>query len=350
MSTENEISFLDLVLAAKEWTRYLKSKWKLILLCGLLGGIIGFFYAYNKASAYKGELIFVLSNESPKGGTLAGLATQFGLDLANNNSSGAFDGENITQLLQSRTIITGALFKKMPNQPGNLINYFARSSGLAKKWEKEERLKGALPFPEKAESLSPVQDSLVNEIKEILVKSFIDIDKVDKKLSFYSLSVTSNDEKIAVYLTDNLVEEASSMYIKAKTKVATDNLAMLQREADSLRILLGGSITSVASTADQTFNLNPALQSQRVDMQKGELKVQVLSAAYTEVLRNLEIAKITLQKETPLYQIIDEPRFPLKEIRPNVVKWTLAATFLFMFLISSYLIIRYLYNKLLLNN
>ena len=40
--------------------------------------------------------------------------------------------------------------------------------------------------------------------------------------------------------------------------------------------------------------------------------MQVKSALYTELLKNLEISELTLKKETPLIQIIDRPILPLK--------------------------------------
>jgi uncharacterized protein involved in exopolysaccharide biosynthesis len=87
---------------------------------------------------------------------------------------------------------------------------------------------------------------------------------------------------------------------------------MLQKEADSLRNVLGSAITSAGSQTDLTFNLNPAYQVQRSGALQSQASATALGQAYGEVLRNLEIAKITLEKETPLYQIIDEPTLPLE--------------------------------------
>ena len=87
---------------------------------------------------------------------------------------------------------------------------------------------------------------------------------------------------------------------------------MLQNEADSLRRVLGGAITSAGSQTDLTFNLNPAYQVQRAGAQQSQASAAALGQAYGQVLQNLEIAKITLQRETPLYQIIDEPTLPLE--------------------------------------
>ncbi len=92
---------------------------------------------------------------------------------------------------------------------------------------------------------------------------------------------------------------------------------MLFKEADSLRNVLGGAITSAGSQTDLTFNLNPAYQVQRSGVQQSQARAAALGQAYGQVLQNLEIAKITLQRETPLYQIIDEPTLPLEAYKPR---------------------------------
>jgi capsule polysaccharide export protein KpsE/RkpR len=105
--------------------------------------------------------------------------------------------------------------------------------------------------------------------------------------------------------------------------MAKINLRMLQREADSLRGVLSGAISTTASEAERTFNLNPALQAQRAPAQKSQVRATVLATAYGEVVRHLEIAKIALQKEIPLYQIIDEPEMPLKAKKPSGLLFSL---------------------------
>ena len=46
-ATDNdEISLKELVLKIKEWVAYLKTKFLLIVLMGLIGGILGYTYAY----------------------------------------------------------------------------------------------------------------------------------------------------------------------------------------------------------------------------------------------------------------------------------------------------------------
>jgi hypothetical protein len=333
-----EIPIKELFFQIRGWIRFILSRWLTIVIVGLIGGCLGLLYATLKRPSYCGKLTFVLSDDSKSGGLL-GLAGQFGIDVAGGaGSNGAFEGENIIHLLKSRRIVKGALFKSIPGNELLLLNLVGEKEGFFKRWGKIDGLKKTFPFPKDINKLTPVQDSLIAEVHDLLIKKYLDIAKVEKKLSFYSVSVTSSDEIVSVFLTRNLVSEASKMYIETKTKTANENLKMLQKEADSLRSLLNGTIYMAASAVDQTFNLNPALQTQRTPVQKNQIQLQVISAAYGEVIKNLEIAKITLQKETPLYQIIDEPQVPLVKKQLSKVLAVIIGGFLAGFVCVCYIL------------
>ena len=49
----DEISLKELILKIKEWLSYLKTKFLLIVFMGLIGGILGFTYAYFQKPTYK---------------------------------------------------------------------------------------------------------------------------------------------------------------------------------------------------------------------------------------------------------------------------------------------------------
>jgi uncharacterized protein involved in exopolysaccharide biosynthesis len=60
----------------------------------------------------------------------------------------------------------------------------------------------------------------------------------------------------------------------------------------------------------------------------------------------LELAKVTLRKETPLLQIIDRPSFPLEKEIVGKLKSLVLGGFLAGFLTVLYLVFSSLYKKL----
>jgi len=83
---------------------------------------------------------------------------------------------------------------------------------------------------------------------------------------------------------------------------------------------LNYAITGFAEANDNVYNLNPGLNVKRVPSTKRQIDIQANTAILTELLKNIELAKIAVRKETPLIQIIDTPILPLNEERPDKIK------------------------------
>jgi hypothetical protein len=324
----DEISIRDIFFGIRIFFRFVFTYWIAILLAGIIGGAFGYFISKLVKPKYTANLTFVLSSES-KTGSLSNLASQFGLDFGSGSGNDVFSGENIITLFKSKKMIRSVLFKTPPGSKESLINIFVKELGVSERWGKNERTKNLVPFPKDVEQLTPIQDSLFRELYNTIVENFLTVSRPDKKLSVYELTTTSTNPIFACYLTKYLMDQTAQFYIETKTSLSKINLAMLQKEADSLRALLGGAISSTASEGERTFNLNPALQSERAPAQKSQVRATVLATAYGEVVKNLEIAKVTLQRERPLYQIIDEPELPLKAKRLSGLLCALAGAIIF---------------------
>ncbi len=297
-------------LVIKTWFTYIFSKWKLILMFAIGFAILGYIYASLKKITYKSDLTFVLSNDDNN--SLASLTNQFGISLGNSND--AFSGENIINLFMSRKMVQWALFQKIPGRKEKLLDIFIKESGLYEKLLSDNRLKATLPFPDDGSNLSPLQDSILRGIHNSIIKHDLTITRPNTKLSFFKISTVYSNELFSLYFTKYLVDATSKLYIDTKTATARKNLSMLQGEADSVNRLIMGAITATGAANDNIFNLNPAFQVQRSPVYTNQLKATVNQAAYTEILKNLELAKIALLKQSPIYMVIDEPHLPLETI------------------------------------
>ncbi len=99
-------------------------------------------------------------------------------------------------------------------------------------------------------------------------------------------------------------------------------------------------LPGVAVANDNTFNLNPALNVRRAPSARRQVDVQANTAILTELVKQTELAKVTLRKETPLIQVIDRPILPLKMEKFGKAKGLVLGVFLAGFLTVLFLIIR----------
>jgi len=86
--------------------------------------------------------------------------------------------------------------------------------------------------------------------------------------------------------------------------------------------------------------LNPALNVRRTPSAKRQVDVQANTAILTELVKQCELAKVSVRKETPLIQVIDRPILPLPKQRFGKAKGLVMGGFLAGFLTVLFLTVR----------
>ncbi len=110
---------------------------------------------------------------------------------------------------------------------------------------------------------------------------------------------------------------------------------------------MNGAITGVAVANDNTFMLNPALNVNRAPSAKRQVDVQANTAILTELVKQTELAKVTLRKETPLIQVIDRPILPLPKEKFGKAKGLVGGGILSSFIIILFLLTKRIIKQLL---
>jgi uncharacterized protein involved in exopolysaccharide biosynthesis len=70
-NNQDEISLKELILKIKYWYFFLVSKWMVILVAIIIGGAIGFGYAFSQKVSYTASLSFTLEDENARAGGLS---------------------------------------------------------------------------------------------------------------------------------------------------------------------------------------------------------------------------------------------------------------------------------------
>lgn len=353
-ANNNEISLKEIILKLKAWWKYLLSKSSIIIGAGLLGGLLGFTYAYFKKPVYTAELSFALQDEKSGGGlsSALGLASQFGIDLGGSGGAGGeFSGDNLLQLMKSRSMIERSLLTTVTinGKQETLAELYISFNKLRDGWEKPE-LKNVSFLPNADRSkFSLTQDSILGEFHKALITKNLLLDKVDKKLSIISLKVSSTNELFSKYFAEVLEKVVSDFYVQTKTEKSSKNVAVLQRQTDSVRQALNSAISGVASFIDANPNPNPSLQTLHVPSQRRQVDVQANTAILGELVKNLELAKMSLLQETPLIQVIDRPILPLEKERFGKAKGIIIGILIGSILMTVVLLFRRIFKTVVSN-
>lgn len=347
----DEISLKELLIKAGEWWKYLLSKWKIILLAGIIGACFGLFYSISKKPIYTATLSFALEDEKGGGGLggAIGLAGSFGLDLGG-SGGGIFTGSNLTELFKSRSMVEKTLLSpvNINGEKISLAEMYIQNNEWRKNWKEKPKFASLQFLPNANRKIfTRVQDSIIGVIYQNLSSGSLSVGQKDKKISIISIDVSSTNELFAKYFCEALAKQVGTFYVTTKSKKARINMDILERQVDSIRGELNGAITGVAIANDNTFNLNPALNVRRAPSARRQVDVQANTAILTELVKQAELAKVTLRKETPLIQVIDRPILPLPKERFGKAKGILCGGILAGFLTVFFLIIRRLFKTIL---
>jgi hypothetical protein len=351
----DEISLKELIIKIKEWVSFLKTKWKTIFLAGFIGALVGLTIAVFEKPTYKAVLTFAM--EEDKGGSgggglsgALGLASSFGIDLGGAGGGGAFAASNLAELMKSRLLVEKVLLEPI------VIN--SKIISLAELYIQMYDLRTSLFYMKssvsdihflpstKRSNFTLQQDSLLQEIHKSLIKENITIVQKDKKISILTMEVNSRNELFSKIFCESIAKETSNFYIETKSKKAKINVDVLQKQVDSVKNALNGAITEVAYETDNVYNMNPALNIKGAPSKLMQVDVQANTAILTNLVVQLELAKITLRKETPLIQLIDRPILPLEKEKFGKLKSIILGMFLAGFLYILYLIFGRLYKKM----
>lgn len=334
---EDEISLKELLQKAGEWWRYLKTQWWKIAIVGLIGGVIGFVYAWMQPVTYTAKTTFVVeegkSSSSGLGG-LASLAGQFGVDMGGGSGGGLLSGDNILLYFKSPSLAREVLLTQYDSSSNQSVaDVYATVYELKESWEKNKKI-GQINFSPAGigKTYTRLQDSLLQKMIEGIIKKQFTVAKTDKKGGFIDVTATMEDEALAKVYCERIVQRAVDKYINIKTQRQKSSVDKLQVRVDSIANLLRQKTVSGASlqTSSSTMDINPLYKTgTAVAVETTVRDKTMLATIFASVTQNLELAKFTLSQETPVIQVVDYPALPLYITKPTYIKSTLLFTLVF---------------------
>ncbi len=302
-----------------------------ILLSGLIFASLGGGLVWIKNSTYTARVNFVIEESKQNSSGLFGaLAGQIGLDLTSlSGNSGLLAGDNVLELLKSPTLLKKVLLSTDPEDSSKSLAFvYASSYGYAPSFIKAVGKKEVfIPKTHAGYTDKPnrTEDSLLHIISKRIREKELSVFKPDKKLSLFSLEVTTRNEKLSQVISLRLIDAASNLYIETKTRRLRLNVDRLQRKSDSVAFLLDRKIFSSASK--DLINANPTFINTGVDLEISNRDKSLLGGIYSDLNKSLDMSKTALIQETPTIEVIDKPELPLKK---NEWKWYLIVPLIFL--------------------
>lgn len=338
---EPRISLGYLIRRIQYWVGFLLSRWWKIGIGAFLIMMLLVAYNYLKPRVYQAKSTFVLDKESAGGlGDLGSLASLAGVNIGGiAEGSVLFQIDNIQELYRSNRMLEKTLLteEQLNGEKTLLIQLFAQSNKMVEDWEEEGV--NLRDFEKIRDDFTRSQDSLMMESVKLINEEFLHVSKPNRKTTILEVGFKHKNEALAKLFTEAHVRNVNQFYLETRTKKSAANLLILQTQADSVKKVLDESILSLARIDENIPNPNPLYKTSQVPYQKAMIDVQANGAIYQEIVKQLELAKVTHRNQMPLIQVIDEPRYPLPDNRWKLFKVLVVGGFAGVFIMTFYFLI-----------
>ena len=345
----DDFSLNNLLETIKNWLFFLKVKSRDIFKFSFLFLLLFLAYNYIKSPVHYAKTTFVLDSQSSSNsiGDVASLASLAGINASSFiDASGLFQIDNIQELYKSNSMIIETLLSKSTFNKNQitLINRFGEIEKINKKWKKL-----GVDFDNYilSKTNKRLHDSILIEASEIIKEDYLIVEKPSRKTTILEIGFDHKDELLAKNFNENLVTIVNDFYFKTKTQKSGKNLKILQRQADSIKKVLDKSILVLANEDQRVPTPNPLIKTNLVPYQKAMIDVQSNGTIYQQVITQLELAKVTHRKNSPLIQIIDKPTLPLENSKLKFIECLIYGIFGGFLLAIIYFSLIRLYHSLI---
>jgi uncharacterized protein involved in exopolysaccharide biosynthesis len=148
--------------------------------------------------------------------------------------------------------------------------------------------------------------------------------EVDDQEGLVSISVELADRMVAAQLAQAATNLLQSNIIAFKSQSARNNLDFIEGQFESKRKEFEEVQDSIAVFKDQNLNITSTLYQNQLT--RLESKFTVTSSVFQELAGQVEQAKIQVNKDTPIFTIIEPVSVPLERSKPKrtmmVIIWT----------------------------
>lgn len=281
-----------------------------------------------------------VNNSSNIGGTLGSLASSFGIDLGNMETTDAINPMLYPDLMEDNGFVVGLFDIKVTTEDGSVkcsyydyltkhqeYTFWAKGFGYIKKLIQEKQATGVSkkinPY-----MLSKKQDDVASAIRKNITIN------IDKKTAVITISTEAQDPLICKTIADS-VKERLQVYITnyrtRKARVDEQYYKTLMTEAkheyEKARQRYG-------SYADANTDVQLAsLQSKQDDM---ENDMQLKYNAYSAMVTQYQAAKAKVQERTPAFTVVKGAAVPIKPSGPKRLIFVIGMCFVATLILSLY--------------
>ncbi len=291
-------------------------------------------YIFSKPRYYTSDIRLAPEMESSgAGGTLGALASSFGFDLGDMQTSDAITPLLYPDLMEDNGFVSSLMGIKVVSQDGEINttyhDYLQFKQDYAWWVYPIKWLKRLLPKKEDKGGSKGKYDPYNISLKEdgiySAARSKINID-IDKKTGVITIGVEAQDPLICKTMADSIKEKLQIFITEYRTNKARTDYEYYKRLTSEAKQDYEKIRRQYASMADASTNVK--LKSVEMKMEDTENDMQLKFNTYTTINAQLQAAKAKVQEKTPVFTVLKGAAVPVKPAGPKRMIFVAAMLFL----------------------
>lgn len=303
---------------------FLRRSRRALLIGGFIGLLLGMLYAFSKSNEYSSEVKVMpeIQNKSSNLGNLGSLAGLAGINIDNlSGGSDAIRPDLYPNVIQSvpfaldllRQPVYSKEFKKTQLLDAYLTQH---NEGTVSGW-----LSSLLSFDseKKEESIAPTDKGVLQvtkqqdeRVKEIIGRVGAEY---DKKTGIVTITSIMPDPVVAATVAQRTLDYLTNYAIAYRTEKARQQVEFLNRQVASSKRRYQTAEITLSSYRDRNRSL--FLNTAKIEEQRIQAEFMLAQDLYNNLSKQLEMAKIKVQEETPVFKTLAPAQVPLKKSGPK---------------------------------
>jgi uncharacterized protein involved in exopolysaccharide biosynthesis len=323
LAQNNPQEFLDDEINLAEIIRPIFNNWRKILSSGITFCLIGILYSLSVPNIFTAKTAFITQTGSQinSGSAISGLASLAGINMARISNSSDIPQELYPQILSSVPYMRKLLAQGIEFKGDSILigEYFLNDHKI----RYSSAGTNSFRFEENNYfKITLVERELFDVLKSNLILS-------SSSNGVLTLEFSDKNNSIAAQIVDRATELLQMRIIEFKNQAARESLLFATRQYEDNKVSYERLQDSLAVFKDQNLNISSSLYQNRLDRLEKEL--DIASSIAEQLASYVEQAKLQLNRDTPVFTVIDPVTIPYQRSSPKRKLIVLGFTFLGLF-------------------
>lgn len=292
---------------------------------------------YNSSLSLAPEI----NNSSNLSGTIGSLASSFGFDLGNMETTDAINPMLYPDLMDDNGFVVGLFDVKVATTDGAIrcsyydyltkhqdSPFWTQGMNSIKDLFATKEPSGKASGDNNPYMLSKKQDGVANAIRKSVTIN------VDKKTAVITISTEAQDPLICKTLADSVKERLQVFITNYRTSKARVDEQYYKRLVTEAKRDYDKARQNYGSYADA--NMDVVLTSMRAKQDEMENEMQLKYNTYSTMMTQYQAAKAKVQERTPVFTVIQGAAVPLKPTAPKRMFFVIGMCFAAIIVLSVY--------------